>query len=72
MFAVLLVAADPENGTFADLTQYGPSTKCAMFCAGDPQASCGDECTVDLYTSEAVELNVTMPEAGVTNLGCYQ
>ncbi|WIA42270.1 hypothetical protein OEZ86_008286 [Tetradesmus obliquus] len=63
---------DPDNGTFADLTQYGPSNKCAMFCSGDPQATCGDECTVDLYTSDAVELNVTMPEAGVTNMGCYQ
>jgi hypothetical protein len=74
MKPVLLIvdAADPDQGSFADLSKYGNSQKCSMACAGKPEASCGDECTVDLYISDSVPTELLLPKAGFAHLGCYR
>jgi hypothetical protein len=71
-FLYTVGAADPDHGSFADLSKYGNSKKCAMPCAGKPEASCGDECTVDLYISDSVPTELLLPKAGFADLGCYR
>jgi hypothetical protein len=70
--ACTIDAADPNQGSFADLSKYGDSKKCEMACAGDPKTSCGDECTVDLYISDSVPTELVLPKSGLENLGCWR
>lgn len=43
-----------------------------MFCAGDFQATCGDECAIDLYTSSNEPTELVLPESGFSDIGCYR